>query len=317
MTAMNTPPPTDSGLRTLVIVNRHSGTVRGMGEDAARQLIEEAFAGNGAEIRLIDGGDVIETVQRAFKARNVDRIIVGGGDGTLASVAGELAGTEVALGVLPLGTMNMVAKVIGMAPDLRQALAQLQTAEVKIIDAARAGERLFLHHVSFGIQPRLVKMREKLGYSSRVTKMLAGLRAFAAVMLKPQFHRLKLEVDGERTEVKASALVVSNNLYEDSLMLKQARLDEGVLGIYAVKPLSVGSLLRLLFDLLRGRWRANMNVTELRGRTVGIRKRNVLGRNSHSIKATADGELMLFPLPLTIKSEPAALRMLVPRPEAR
>lgn len=177
MPAMNTT-STDTSPLTLVLVNRQSGTVRGMGEDAARQLIEDAFSGKHAEIHLIEGGDVIETVQRALKQRHVDRIIVGGGDGTVASVAGELAGTDVALGVLPLGTMNMVAKVIGMAPDLRQALAQMQTAEVKILDAARAGERLFLHHVSFGIQPRMVKMRERLGYSSRVTKMLAGVRAF-------------------------------------------------------------------------------------------------------------------------------------------
>lgn len=314
MTAMDMSSAALQG-KTAVIVNRHSGTVRGMGEDVARRMIEEAFAaaGNAAEIKLVDGSEVTETVEALLKDGEVTRIIVGGGDGTLTSVAGQLAGTDIALGVLPLGTMNMVAKVIGMAPDLAQALTQLQTAEIRVIDAARAGEHLFLHHVSFGMQPRMVTVREKLGYRSRITKMLAGLRAFAKVMVKPRFQRLALTIDGTPLEMKTTALVVSNNIYEDSAQLLQKRLDEGVLGVYAVKPLTLGALFRLGFDLLRGRWRDNLNVKERRGREVRLLSRQLLGRSSQSIKATADGELMLFHLPLTIRSEPKCLRVLAPR----
>ncbi|WP_421696054.1 diacylglycerol/lipid kinase family protein [Aestuariivirga sp.] len=317
MTVMQTPPAATQAT-TAVLVNRHSGTVRGMGVDAVRQMIEKSFAaaGNPADIRLIDGSEISDTVRQLLKEGHVRRIIVGGGDGTLTSVAGQLAGTEIALGILPLGTMNMVAKVLGMAQDLGQALEQLQHADIRTIDAARAGEHLFLHHVSFGMQPRLVKVRERLGYRSRITKMLAGVRAFAAVMLKPQFQRLSLDIDGVRTEMRTPALIVSNNTYEDSMLLKQARLDEGVLGVYAVKPMTLGALLRLGFDLLRGRWRENLNVTAHRGREVILARRQVLGRSSQNIKATADGELMLFPLPLVIRSEPAALRMLVPGQKA-
>ena len=72
----------------------------------------------------------------------------------------------------------------------------MRDAERQDVDAARAGGRLFLHHISFGIQPRMVRIRERLGYSSRLTKMLAGLRALVSVLLKPQSQRLSLEIDG-------------------------------------------------------------------------------------------------------------------------
>ena len=163
----------------------------------------------------------------------------------------------------------------------------------------------------------MVRIRERLGYSSRLTKMLAGLRAFVSVLLKPQSQRLSLEIDGRRVDVKVPALIVSNNLYEDSAWLKQGKLDEGLLGLYAVRPLSMPAYLRLAFDLLRGRWRDNLNVTEEEARRVTVLvSRRRFGRRRRRIWTTIDGEPTLLDLPLAITSEPGVLKMLVPRPSA-
>lgn len=310
------PVPDAAGQRTAVLVNRQSGTVRTMGEEAARALLEGAF-GEDAEIHLISGAEVEPTVSRLSGTGHFGRIIVGGGDGTVTSVAGLLAGSGVAMGILPLGTMNLMAKAIGMSGDLVVAVEQLQHAEARDVDAARAGNRLFLHHVSFGIQPRIVRIRERLGYNSRLTKMLAGLRALFSVLLRPQSRRMSLKIDGQPRDIKAPALIVSNNIYEDSAWLKQARLDEGLLGVYALKPMSRLAFARLALDLLRGRWRDNLNIAEDHARSVTIEiTRRRLGRSRRRIWATVDGELSMLDLPLTIASEPGVLKMLVPRPSA-
>ena len=298
--------------RVAVIVNRQSGTVRSMGEDAARTLISENL-GKDAEILMVSGAGVEPAIRRIAAEGGVDRLIVGGGDGTVASAAGLLAGSGIAMGILPLGTMNLMAKSIGLSADPAVAAAQLRTAEARPVDAARVGGRLFLHHISFGIQPRMVRIREKLGYSSRLTKMLAGLRALASVLLRPQSQRLTLTLDGTRREIKAPALVISNNIYVDSAWLMQARLDEGLLGIYALKPMSRLAFLRLALDLFRGRWRDNLNIAEDNARSVTIEiSRRRFGRKRRSVWASIDGELSLLGLPLTITSEPAAVNMLVP-----
>ena len=309
----------DAGARapaTAILVNRQSGTVRSMGEEAARALLSEAFDGK-AELHLVSGAEVEQTVRDVLASGRFTQIVVGGGDGTVASVGGMLAGSGIAMGILPMGTMNLMAKALGMSADLGHALSQLETANQQNVDAARAGERLFLHHISFGLQPRIVRIRERLGYSTRLTKMLSGLRALMSVMLRPRYHRLHVEVDGRPRLVKAPALIVSNNIYEDSAWLKQAALDEGLLGIYALLPISRLALLRLALDLLRGRWRDNLNIAEEHGREVTLLiGRRRFGRLRRRIWASIDGELALLDLPLRIRSEPGALRMLVPAPSA-
>lgn len=299
--------------RTAILVNRQSGTVRSMGEEAVSTLLKDAF-GSEADIHLVKGAEVDGVVTRLLREGRHARIIVGGGDGTVASVAGLVAGSDVAMGILPLGTMNMMAKAIGLSAVLAEAAEQLKTAGIQNVDAARAGGRLFLHHVSFGIQPRMSRIRERLGYSSRLTKMLAGVRALFSVLLKPQSQRMSLMIDGKPVAIKAPALIVSNNIYDNSMWLKQIELDRGLLGLYALKPMSRMAFLGLAFDLLRGRWRDNLNVTEEHARRVTIaRSRRRFGRLRRSMWATLDGELTLFDLPLTITSEPGVVRMLVPR----
>ena len=304
-----------AGERSAVLVNRKSGTVRSMGEEAVKALITQGFAAAQNTTPLIlflEGDEIDNAVRKLLAEAGIRRIIVGGGDGTVTSVAGLLAGTDVALGILPLGTMNLLAKAVGIPAGLTEAVTALQHAEVRPVDAARAGERLFLHHVSFGIQPRMVRIREKLGYSSRMTKILAGARALLGVVFKAQSQRLTLEIDGRSLKLKTPALIVSNNLYEDSLWLKQAQLDQGVLGLYSLAPMSCWAFFGLALDLLRGRWRNNLNVREDAGRSVTIWKHRRFGGMSRNIQATIDGELTLLPLPLTLSTEPGIMRMLVP-----
>ena len=298
--------------KTAIVVNRHAGTVRSMGEAAVRDLVASAF-GPAAEISFLDGGEIEPHIRRLLAEGDVGRLIVGGGDGTLASAAALAAGTPVALGILPLGTMNLVAQTIGMDADLATALQQLRDAEARPVDAGRANGRLFLHHVSFGLQPRMVRIREKLGYSSRLTKILAAARATLAVLRTRRSLRLGLAIDGEQVDIRTPGLIISNNAYENAMMLKQARLDGGVLGLYALAPMSLLAFLRLALDVLRGRWQDNVNVKEMRGRRVRLTRHRRLRRDGRSIKATIDGELTLFDLPLTVESQPAALNMLLPR----
>jgi diacylglycerol kinase family enzyme len=292
---------------TAIVVNRQAGTVRSMGEESVRARVTDAF-GDQVELAFLDAAEMDGHIRRLVAEGAISRLIVGGGDGSVAGAAEILAGTQVALGILPLGTMNLMAQTIGLDLDLAAALGQLHAAEVKQVDAGRANGRLFLHHVAFGLQPRMVLIREKLGYRSRLTKMLAAVRASVAVLLTRRAMRLGLTVDGKPLELKTTGLIISNNVYENSMMLKQARLDEGIIGLYALAPMPLVAFLRLAIDVLRGRWRDNVYVKELRGRSVRLTRHRRRG-----IKATLDGELTLFDLPLTVTSQPAALHMLVPR----
>jgi diacylglycerol kinase family enzyme len=133
------------------------------------------------------------------------------------------------------------------------------------------------------------------------------------VLLKPQSLRLKATIDGRNIELKSPAVIISNNIYEDSMWLRPKTLDEGVLGFYAVSPMSKLELIRLGLDLLGGRWRDNMNVQEEHARSVRIEKYRRLGGKSQRITASIDGETVLLPLPLKVEILAQSLKVLVPR----
>ena len=83
---------------------------------------------------LVKPPHMTEETRRAVASREYDAVIAGGGDGTVNCAASALAGTDVALGVLPMGTLNHFAKHLGMPPALDDACAALAHAAVRSVD---------------------------------------------------------------------------------------------------------------------------------------------------------------------------------------
>src|SRR4051812_2364147 len=87
------------------ILNRRAGTGRG---EQVRDRITALFAENGVQARIVVArhGSEIQGLARRAMADGSQPVVAGGGDGTLSTVASALVGTEHALGILPLGTLN-------------------------------------------------------------------------------------------------------------------------------------------------------------------------------------------------------------------
>jgi diacylglycerol kinase family enzyme len=298
-----------------VVINRSSGTVRTLGAEAVERVIREGLGEHEGPVRidLIDGHEITEHVDRLI-AEKVGAIIVAGGDGTISSIAGQLTGTGIALGVLPMGTMNLFAKAIGMSNDLAEALSQLGSAEPVAIDTGAVNGRVFLHHVSLGMQPKLVRLRERLGYSSRLTKILASLRAFLLIMRRPPVLRLETEIDGASKPLRAPAFVVSNNMFGRGHLPFQDALDQGVLGVYVLATSQWLHMLQLTKAFATGTWHESPHVEIVPAQKVAIKRRSRRGKKVFT--ASLDGEIVRLPSPALIEIKPKALNVLKPkRPE--
>ncbi len=97
-------------------------------------------------------------------------LVVGGSDGTLGSAASAVVGTDVVLGVLPLGTLNHFARDLGLSNDLGAAMDTIAADHVEQIDVAEVNGQVFLNNSSIGIYPFLVAERtaeqKRLGWGS-------------------------------------------------------------------------------------------------------------------------------------------------------
>src|SRR5437868_2151179 len=117
--------PANTKTRTAVILNRAAGAI-GASAPAVMQGqigILFAMAGHQTIVSLCDGPEIGQLIARHIKAHDLDEIVVGGGDGTASTSAAQLVGTDIALGVLPLGTMNFFARSLGIPLDLTAAVA--------------------------------------------------------------------------------------------------------------------------------------------------------------------------------------------------
>jgi diacylglycerol kinase family enzyme len=169
------------------LVNNASGTA-----DAAR----DALSGNDAfELHEVPP-DKLEASLHEFVESGVPRLLVAGGDGTIATAASALLKTDIQLAILPGGTLNHFATDLQIPIDPAEALALAVVGTPKPTDVGMVNERVFLNTSSAGAYVHFVRVREylepRLGY--RIASFIAAMR----VLFTFTTISVEIEVDGKR-----------------------------------------------------------------------------------------------------------------------
>jgi diacylglycerol kinase family enzyme len=192
-----------------------------------------------AALRAVEGFDVREVPPATLADRvrsaiteGATRIVVAGGDGSIGSAAGALAGTGVELAILPCGTLNHLAKDLSLPLDLEQATHVAKTGKAASVDAAIVNDRLFLNTSSVGAYVSFVRAREPLerhvGY--HVASVLAALRLLVHM---PTF-RIRLEVEGVAREYRTPLVFIGVGERELRLPTLGARVPNGRRGLHVM-----------------------------------------------------------------------------------
>ena len=264
-----------AALAGFLLINPRSGR----GSPSADELADAAH-GQGLETRVLGEGDDAAALARAAEA---DALGMAGGDGSLAPVAEVAIDRELPFVCVPFGTRNHFARDLGLdRADPLAALEAFRRGEERRIDVGRARERLFLNNVSFGAYASLVYRRET---HRRRRQSLARLRALLRTLRHP--YRLRLLITGE--PVAARVVLVANNAYDVKLFNLGARqnLTDGRLHLYSAR------------GLFPTAWDERVGERfELDGPPV--------------LRAAVDGEPVQLKTPVEFRSEPRALRVLVP-----
>lgn len=251
---------------------------------------------------------------RAAVRGKPDALVVVGGDGMVNLGVNLVAGTRVPLGIVPSGTGNDMARGLGIPHDDTEAairfLGEALGQPAREIDAVRIrwtdedgtpGERRFACALSAGfdaiVNERANLMRHPKGPSRYTLALLAEL-----VRLKP--FRYRVTFDGQLDEFDAVMVSVGNNVSLGGGMkiTPDAVLDDGLLDIMIVKPLSRIAFLRLFPRVFQGT-HTGLSIVEMR------RARRIRIEADAPIVVYADGE-RTAPLPVELEVEPRALRVL-------
>ncbi len=197
-------------------------------------------------------------VQRAV-SDGAKLVIVGGGDGTMTSVAGSFAGNGVTLGVLPTGTGNSFARGLDVPLDLDAAVDLIAQGPTLEVDLATVNGTYFANVCSVGLSSRVGSRTPKL------LKKFVGPLAYIVTGVRELFGNTAFRfrakaADGRIFEGETQQIVIANGrMFGTSPILPEATLDDGKLSFYAVKGRRRSALAKMWLGLLLGGFHAKMD----------------------------------------------------------
>lgn len=297
-------------MTVLVLLNASAGTIQRADYDV------EAFVRNGfqtrgldAEVRMAGGSQIAEMAHSFVTAKSSGSkprtLVVGGGDGTLGSAASAVAGTDVVLGVLPLGTLNHLARDLGLSNDLDAAMDIIAAKHVEQVDVAEVNGRVFLNNSSIGIYPFLVAERTAEQKRLGVGKLAALGPALVRTLRASSWKRVRISV-GDGPEQRTLCVFVGNNFYDLRALGHRGSLTSGELCVYVVKPLSWLGLALLPFKAALGLIDPVRDVELFRVQSLEIKARR------RHLRIAMDGETVEAIPPLLYRIRPRSLRVLAP-----
>jgi YegS/Rv2252/BmrU family lipid kinase len=295
-------------MRVTVIVNPKAGAYRF--RKFERRPIEtlvarvSACAGASAQVYVTEGPGGART--GAIKAMETGRdlVIAWGGDGTVNEIASVLAGTSAALGVVPAGSGNGLARELGIPRDPTDALRLALAYKTRCLDVGMLGDRAFVNVAGLGFDAcvaRRFNERHRLG----------GLTRYALFTIKemlsyrPQHYALRWDEGSFEGAALFVAIANSRQYGNGACVAPLAQLDDGAVDLVVVRPTTAAG------DLWRARKLYTGTILEDRGVTFARIRRGTIASPT-GLWFHVDGEPVGAGTSLEVSVRPRALRVSAP-----
>jgi diacylglycerol kinase (ATP) len=251
----------------------------------------------------VDETDTAAELIREFGSPET-RVILGGGDGTLAYLLDAILETGSTLGVLPLGTANDFARSLEIPHNVDDALAVIRAGRVRHVDVGEVNGETFLNAVGVGLGPELT--RELDAEAKSQLGVLAYPVSLLSVLSDAEAFHVRLTVDGSTHEFDGLQVTIGNGIHYGGGMTiaHDARLDNGQLAVLCIQEQSKLHLAGQAIAVRNGETDDMDDLLAFSGSEVHL-------ETDSALPATADGEL-ITETPLRCRSRPRALRVLAP-----
>ena len=284
---------------TIVILNPTAGSpehVRGWQERI------ESVAG-GCPIRITSHSGEAEALARRAVEEGFMRIVAAGGDGTVNQVANGVAGGGAALGVLPMGTVNVFAMELGLPlNNLQLCWRIIEDANVRLVDLPSANGKCFVQLAGVGLDAQVVK-ETSIAFKRSFGPLSYLISAAQIAARQPP----KLFIESENTSVGEGSFVLIGNgrLYGGPFpFFKQAVIDDGLLDVVVFKRLGYLEIIKYLQNVV---FSSDINVPEIEY----FQTRQLRITSEQDVPLELDGELA-GNCPVDFQIRGKALRVLTP-----
>ncbi len=277
--------------------------------DAVRATLDRHFDPQAWNCELYEttgAEDVAELVRDAVE-RGCDMVVAAGGDGTISAVANGLAHTEIPLGILPIGTANVLAQELGIPLDLDAACHLLTDQHAQTcLDAMQVDDHLFILQIAIGIESLMIRD------TARAAKRRFGRLAYIWTALRwlvgYQPRRFTIAVDNQRLRPRASQVLIANG---GTLGMQPFRWgneivpNDGCIDVCIISARTILDYLSLVWHVVRGQSHRSHKIRCLTA------QQTVVISSDHRLPVQGDGEIIGH-TPVRIQVVPQAVRVIVP-----
>ena len=276
----------------LFIINPISGKSR-------KQKIVEKLLAKGYKVAFTEYAGHAEQLAREATERVVVAV---GGDGTVNEVARGLVGSDKALGIIPCGSGDGLARHLGLSHNIDKAIAAIERGECKSMDAAEVNGRLFFSVCGVGFDAVVSERFAKSGKRGLKNYIKQGLMTWKDYAPEEYI----IEIDGERMVKKALFITVgnSNQWGNGAKITPLAKYNDGILDITIVDKFGALELPWLSYRLMAGSLHKSQQVHCYKGKQIKIIRKS-------EGPAHADGDWFLTSNTLDIKVLPSALSVIL------
>jgi len=257
----------------------------------------------------VHGNDLAAALRAAIE-RRPDAIVAGGGDGTVGSVAAALVDGPIALGVLPLGTLNHFAKDLGLPLELDAAVERIARGQMHRVDVGEVNGRVFVNNSSLGLYPDIVRERERQQRRLGRGKWAALVWATIGALRRFPFLGVRLSIDGRAASRRTPFVFIGNNVYsmEGLAIGARERLDAGCLSLYVAQRAGRLRLLQFALRALFGKLEQARDFDALCAAGIDVESRR------RRLRVATDGEITVMAPPLRYRTRPASLAVIAGEP---
>lgn len=290
-------------MRAAFITNARSGRRKDV--DALHAAIEAAARDCGTDVS-VESCEALGQLDRLVESaisRGADVIFAVGGDGTVHETARRLIGRGVALGIVPTGSGNGLARHLGIPMDVPGAVSLLTSGRIEPIDTVDVNGQPFFGVAGVGFDA--VVAHRFAASSTRGLETYIVEATKAILTYKREFYRI--DIDGEPFATEAFLIAVANSKQwgNEAKVAPLASVQDGLLDVSILTRAPLENAPSMLRQLFEGTLQESAHLKLRRGRVVTIERRS-------EGPAHLDGEAVVLPAKLVFAVKPRSLRVLVP-----
>ncbi|MBI4265428.1 MAG: diacylglycerol kinase family lipid kinase [Acidobacteria bacterium] len=294
--------------RVAVIINPISGT--GGRLDVARRRAERAAAllatrGVGGDVFLTGHPGHARELAKAALARGVSTVVAWGGDGTVNEVASALVFREAALGIVPGGSGNGLARALGIPCDPDRALETALAGREYVMDAGELDGRLFFNVAGLGLDARVAHRFAAEGLVRRGFLRYLAITVHELFSSSADTHTVVADGRAMRTRALLVAVANARQYGNGAVIAPSARVDDGLLDVVVVGDRSPIRALAQMPRVFMGRIASVPGVTIRTAVEIEI-------TSARPVLYHVDGEPYVGGASIVAQPRPQALRVMVP-----